>query len=342
VQQVWPYLVGALVAFSAIAASLHAIFTKRHVGAAVAWVGLIWLSPIVGAVLYVFLGINRIHRRASALRASSAPYRGTVAIPPVEGAELLHFLGGRFEHLLGMAQLSERVTVRPLLSGNRIEPLHDGDAAYPAMLAAIDEARASVSLATYIFDNDRAGRAFRDALARAVARGVEVRVLIDDGGRALLVSLHGPRAAPRRRARRALPSRGACTGGCPTSTCGITARSSSSTGGSGSRAGSTSARATGWPRSAHPSRDLHFRVKVPVVAELQEVFAEDWTFATGERAGGRTLVPRLSPRGYERARHQRRARHRLREATVDDAERARRGARVGAHRHAVLHPGHRT
>jgi HKD family nuclease len=58
--------------------------------------------------------------------------------------------------------------------------LHNGDEAYPAMLAAIDEARSSVALCSYIFGDDAAGRPFVDALARAAKRGVEVRVLTGD------------------------------------------------------------------------------------------------------------------------------------------------------------------
>ena len=50
------------------------------------------------------------------------------------------------------------------------------------MLAAIDAAELSVTLLTYIFHNDAVGEAFVQALTRAQARGVEVRVLIDAGG----------------------------------------------------------------------------------------------------------------------------------------------------------------
>ncbi|NPZ40149.1 phospholipase D-like domain-containing protein, partial [Pseudomonas aeruginosa] len=50
----------------------------------------------------------------------------------------------------------------------------------PAMLAAIESARHSVALASYIFDGQGIGAQFVDALRRAHARGVQVRVLIDD------------------------------------------------------------------------------------------------------------------------------------------------------------------
>ena len=46
--------------------------------------------------------------------------------------------------LAGLVRLGDRVTGRPVYEGNRIEPLVDGDAAYPAMLAAIEAATQSV------------------------------------------------------------------------------------------------------------------------------------------------------------------------------------------------------
>jgi cardiolipin synthase len=57
--------------------------------------------------------------------------------------------------------------------------LKNGTEVYPAMLAAIDRARASIALEMYIYADDAAGRAFRDRLAAAARRGVEVKVLVD-------------------------------------------------------------------------------------------------------------------------------------------------------------------
>jgi cardiolipin synthase len=54
-----------------------------------------------------------------------------------------------------------------------------GDEAFPAMLAAIEEARADICLETYIFAAGMPGERFRDALTQAQQRGVRVRVLID-------------------------------------------------------------------------------------------------------------------------------------------------------------------
>ncbi len=54
-----------------------------------------------------------------------------------------------------------------------------GDEIFPAMLAAIEEAKSEVCLETYTFSLGSLGERFRDALVRARQRGLRVRVLID-------------------------------------------------------------------------------------------------------------------------------------------------------------------
>ncbi|HEU6448634.1 MAG TPA: phosphatidylserine/phosphatidylglycerophosphate/cardiolipin synthase family protein [Verrucomicrobiae bacterium] len=54
-----------------------------------------------------------------------------------------------------------------------------GDEIFPAMLEAIDEARSSICLEVYIFQNSPLGVRIRDALVRARSRDVKVRVLVD-------------------------------------------------------------------------------------------------------------------------------------------------------------------
>jgi cardiolipin synthase len=47
----------------------------------------------------------------------------------------------------------------------------------------------------------------------------------------------------------------------------------------------------------HPVRDLHFRLEGPVVAQLQEAFAADWVFVTGEVLAGTDWFPPLEAKG---------------------------------------------
>lgn len=68
------------------------------------------------------------------------------------------------------------------LPGNRLTLLESGADYFPALLAAIDAADQEIHLETYIFEDDRTGRAVATALARAARRGVVVRVLVDGFG----------------------------------------------------------------------------------------------------------------------------------------------------------------
>ena len=70
----------------------------------------------------------------------------------------------------------------PLTGGNQVTLLKGGDALFPQMIQAIDEARHEVWLATYIFHDDAAAERVAAALARAAGRGVRVRVVVDGFG----------------------------------------------------------------------------------------------------------------------------------------------------------------
>jgi cardiolipin synthase A/B len=286
VRELWPVLVSITYVAGATWVTVDAVLRKRHVPAIVGWVGLAWFAPVVGALAYYLLGINRIRRSATALdrKALAGPSTAAagVAPDPSQGANLEALHAG-FE---GLAQLGGRVTGRPLLEGNRIEPLIDGDEAFPAMVAAIESAERSVSIVSYIFDNDFAGHAFRDALARARDRGVEVRVLIDDVGsrytKPTMVSELRAAGVP---AAAFLPTR------VPRLFKYANLRNHRKimvvdgrvgfTGGMNIRAGHWHARL---PDA--PVRCVHFRVDGPIVADLQETFATDWAFTTGERLDG--------------------------------------------------------
>lgn len=295
--EIWPYAAAVLSLVLAILASAHAVLHKRDPRSALLWVGCIWLIPLGGTILYSILGVNRIKRRAVLLRGDLARVRAPCAVAPCSEEDLLHKLTGDSRHLITLARSASKVLDRPLLPGNRVDLLVNGDAAYPAMLQAIEEARQSVSLATYIFDRDEAGLAFARALGRAARRGVEVRVLVDaTGTRYSWPSILGTlRREGVRHARfmRTFPLRRLLE---------MNLRNHRKilvvdgrigfTGGLNIREGHWLER-----HPAHPTQDLHFRLEGPVVGHLQEVFVEDWDFTTGEALRGDRWFPPLEPRG---------------------------------------------
>jgi cardiolipin synthase len=295
--KVWNLFIAGLAIVLSVVASAHAVLHKRDSRAAIAWVGFIWLVPLVGALLYFIFGVNRIRRQAALLRSGLERYQshGEDAGCPPE--ELHRHLTGHTGHLHVLARVVNEIVRRPLLPGNQIEPLINGDQAYPAMLEAIGQARRTISFETYIFDRDPAGLDFARALGEAVRRGVEVRVLIDAAGTRyswppILRTLRREKV---RYARfmPAFPLWRLMSMNLRTHRKILVADGKVGfTGGMNIRQGHCLKRN---PR--RPVQDLHFRITGPVVSQLQEAFADDWLFTTGESLRGEGWFPRQEAAG---------------------------------------------
>jgi cardiolipin synthase len=170
------WLIGEFAAWHVAIAALvtvHILLYKRNVAASVSWIGIAWLSPFLGALLYVTMGINRVKRRAQRLRRQRLPM--AVAEETLADAAAKDPLTP-LEFAIG------RLTGLPSEPGNKVEALRNGDEAYPRMLEEIGRAQMSIGLQSYIFRDDAAGAPFHLALIEAQRRGVQVRVLIDGVG----------------------------------------------------------------------------------------------------------------------------------------------------------------
>lgn len=263
-------------------ASGHVVLHKRDVRSAIGWVGLIWLVPYVGALLYGLFGINRIRRRASGLRAPRRLTRPPHVAEDASTALIDTELPTSARHVAAIARLLDGIAPFTLTTGNRVRVLDTGDAAYAAMRAAIGEARETVGLTTYIFDDDRCGRQFVDALADAHRRGVAVRVLVDGVG----AHYSHPTILKRLKAS-SVPAAEFLPSLFPLHLAYANLRShrkilvvdgrTGFTGGMNIRAAHA-----GDPLAPTTIRDTHFRVDGPVVDHFAATFIDDWHFATGE------------------------------------------------------------
>lgn len=293
----WPHLAAVFTLLAAIIAAVHALLHKRDSRAAALWLGVIWLVPALGPLLYLALGVNRIRRHAVSLGVHSVATR---PVPENFGEPQIL----EAEHLRLLARVVGRVVARPLMPGNTIRPLVNGDEAFPAMLAAIDSAEKSISLCTYIFDNDPSGRDFVAALSRAVQRGVQVRVLIDAAGAryswpSVLHKLRHEKVP----CARFLPSSLLA----PWRVATINLRNHRKvlnidgrrgfTGGINIRHGNVLAQ-----KNKRSIQDLHFFIEGPVVEQLQEAFVNDWAFTTREVLGGEKWFPDIAETGKTIAR----------------------------------------
>jgi cardiolipin synthase len=235
------------------------------------WIMACLFIPYGGPVAYFFFGINRVRTRARGMRRRlfNIDYEtaSSESTPPVDYGE-------------GLAAVGYRVTGTPLRAGNSVETYHNGEEAYPAMIAAIDEAKHRVLLTTYILKTDRIGSAFGDALAAAVKRNVDVRVLVDGFGE--LYSW--PRPSRRLRGRgisvaRFLPPKllPPCIYVNLRNHRKLLVVDDDIAFAGGMNISDDHTSFADQPRKVS---DIHFRFRGPVTTDLANIFFDDWEFAT--------------------------------------------------------------
>jgi cardiolipin synthase len=176
------YLVGIL--------ALFIIPANRKPGEATAWLLLIFLAPLLGAVLFLLLGSPKLSRWRREQQYAMNQYIKELAeeaeqIPklrPVLDPPLL----SRYEPFTNFIA---RVSGMPVMAGNTVELLSDYVGAVERIVQDIDAAQRYVHLEYFMFANDKVGAPVIDALVRARERGVVCRVLIDHLGN---FGYHGP------------------------------------------------------------------------------------------------------------------------------------------------------
>ncbi|HEX6636900.1 MAG TPA: phospholipase D-like domain-containing protein [Steroidobacteraceae bacterium] len=183
----------------------------------------------------------------------------------------------------------------PLVPGNRITTLVNGDQIYAAMLDAIRAAETNITFETFVF-RDGVGAQFVEELANAARRGVQVHMLLDWLGSRTMNQrlLQAARAA-----------------GCelhvyhPPSWYHLgrlnnrTHRKLLIVDG---KVGFTGGVGMGveWKhglKGLPPWRETHFKAEGPVVAQMQAVFVDNWIKATGRVLHGAEYFPKLAACG---------------------------------------------
>jgi cardiolipin synthase A/B len=196
----------------------------------------------------------------------------------------------------------EALTDAPIVGGNKIELLHNGDALFPAMLREIKTAKSTITFAQYLFKGGSLAQEFARSFAERCQAGIKVYILLDSHG-----SGEAPEEIPEiirkagcqleyfrrirapqvilpwkllqynyRNHRRILviDGRVGFTGGYGISDAWM-----------------------GDGRTADHWRDTNVRVEGPAVKFLQGAFTESWLETTGTLLGGDGFFPRLEPQG---------------------------------------------
>jgi len=264
---------------SSVAAG-HAALRKRDPRAAAMWMAISIFLPFAGALSYWVFGINRLKRPSAFIarkRSRRRSSRHRISHPALLSP-------GTPPGVSAMEGISRRVTGRPLVPGNRIIPLYEGNEAFPAMLTAIGAARNSINMSTYILDKDAVGHRTIAALCAAAREGVQVRVLIDGVGtdRSAIAMARKLREAGAKLAvfhpLFGLPFRKPSINLRNHRKLLIVDGKVGFTGG----LNITSRHFFTRLKKKPPVRDIHFRVEGPILLQMEEIFALDWQASRAE------------------------------------------------------------
>ena len=249
-------------------AAMHAVMHTRTPPGAIGWALGLLLLPYITLLPYLYLGSSRF----LGYRVGHRP-RSPRSVPPVMDTHDIDPGCARFAAISALQG-------RPFRGGHRLRLLIDGDAAFEVMLAAMAAAEQCLLVQFFIIHDDALGRRLQQILLERAAAGVHVCVLFDGIGshalprqyvdtlRAGGVAIHRF-ATHRWRNRFQLNFRNhrkiVVVDGARAFVGGL----------------NVGDEYLGLKPPLAPWRDTQLELHGPVVADLQQLFADDWQWITG-------------------------------------------------------------
>ena len=169
------FLVG-LHALVVAGVGVRVVMRRPGRGVALAWLGMVATFPLAGVIVYLLIGERRISgkraREHRALRGDLEELGGAAAVDWSRHAPAAR----------GLDRLGHATAGAPTVAGSRLSIVSDSRACLEAIARDLDQARSSVLMEFYIWNEGGAAATVLEALERAAARGVRCRVLVDAVG----------------------------------------------------------------------------------------------------------------------------------------------------------------
>lgn len=271
-----------------IVAVIAVLRRPREPRAMLAWVLALLFVPVVGLLLFILIGEPRVRRTRRRRRRRRVRIRQVMRNLKAEDKV---GTGGKVAYnpdrtIASFMKLATRIGGLPPLRGNDVVVHHDADRMFLEMSLAIQSAVSHIHMEYYIFQPDETGHRIRDLLVERARQGVKVRLLLDFVG---CWKLFDSFLRPMREAGVEvvffmpwLPWRGSRR---------LNFRNHRKIVVIDGRIGFTGSQNIGdeyrgrW-RPGLQWRDTHIHITGPSVHHLQEVFIEDWVFASRREIDG--------------------------------------------------------
>lgn len=263
------------------------IYDTRNTTKALSYILAVVFLPVVGIIFYLSFGVNfRKRKFYNHKLLRDEKLREEVKEHGFEVAENIwqdDLFPSKYRHLSGFIL---NTNISPVSAGNDINVYQNGEQKFPALLAAIKNARHHIHMEYYIYESDAIGNQVTNALIERAQQGVEVRFIYDDFGsfnigRKLLKKMQagGIQTSPFYKLRLhaiahrinyrnhrkivVIDGESAFTGGI--------------------NVGDNYINSADAPKKQLYWRDMHIQITGPAVAFLQYVFISDWNFCSEDK-----------------------------------------------------------
>jgi cardiolipin synthase A/B len=271
---------------------LHLLIHKREPSSTLSWLLFVTFIPILGAVIFLVFGPQRLERNA--LKRKEKLHQTALIEREGESPSGSAIPDGLLERAdTQVLRLAKQISEYEVTAGNSVELLADPLITLNEMHASIASAKRFIHLEYYIISADEVTEQLFEGLSQAADRGVEVRILYDALGSLFL----------KQRYFKPLAKKGVRTAGfLPFSL--VPQRFNFNfrnhrkilivDGTTAFTGGTNIGKEYLGKRTEHQWRDFSVKVSGPVCLQLQDVFAKDWMFTTGEDLFNSEYYPRSS------------------------------------------------
>jgi len=289
----------SVVDFILVSAAIVVVLQRqREPRSMLVWILTLLLLPVLGLVFFLMAGELRIERTRRRLRRQRKRLQPLLA-RSIENLEAVYGQEGVMHSTVSLIRTATRLSGHVPTTGNDVAIYHEDEENFVAIMEAIEQAKHHVHLEYYIFQPDETGKTLRDLLIRKAREGVKIRLLVDyigcwnwprsfrrsfvEGG--IELSLFDPVVPWRGRWRVNLRNHRKIV-----VVDGVVGFTGSQNIGDEYR---------GRLAKFGPWRDTHMRIEGPAVHHLQEIFVEDWHYATKQKLVSSECFPRVQPDGNQ-------------------------------------------
>ncbi|MCB2254283.1 cardiolipin synthase [Pseudomonas chlororaphis] len=174
---IFGYLIATLHALGLIAA-IHAVLTVRTAQGAIAWALSLLFMPYLTLIPYLVFGRSTFDAYIQARRQANLEMRKAINDlnwrPWVEEA-----LSARASRAYTSLRAMPKLGRMPCLASNHVQLLVNGEATFEAIFTAIEQARTAVLIQFFIIHDDDLGRRLQQLLLKKAGEGVAIHLLYD-------------------------------------------------------------------------------------------------------------------------------------------------------------------